>query len=84
MLILHLIKSNSKTINSLYLYLESAYPLSRDELTVIQFDPLEGLARHQVLEACVRHQGAVVKFQHAQLLRGTGARTQVTDTLVRD
>ena len=51
---------------------QSSDSLSGDELTVVEFYSLEVVAAHQVVQAGVGHQGAVVQLQHCQVLTGAG------------
>ena len=56
---------------------------SRDELTVVELDPLEVVAADQVVERCVRDQGQIVQLKDGQVLRRTGRHAQLADPLVR-
>jgi hypothetical protein len=69
-------RSGSGTLESTYIadldagqmVAEAAYPRPRDELAVVEFDSLEVVAVHQVVQAHVSDQRAVVQLY-------TGART---------
>ena len=50
----------------------------------LQFNPLEVVAAHQMVEAEVCDKRTVVELQHLQVLAGAGRHAQLPDGLVRD
>ena len=60
------------------------YPHPRDQLAVVQFDPLEVVAVEEVVQRLVSDQRAVVQLQDVQGLAGTGGGAEVPDALVGD
>lgn len=54
-----------------------------DELTVVQLDALEVVARHQVVQGGVCDQGQVVQLEDGQVLGRAGRHPKLADPLVR-
>lgn len=57
---------------------------SRYHLAVVQFDALQIVTRHQMLQRLVGDQRTVVQLQHGQAFGRTAAGSQLTDAVVRD
>lgn len=63
---------------------ESSDSGSGDQLTVIEFYPLEIMTRHQMVKRLVCDERKVVQLEDRQVLRGAGSHAQLTNALVRD
>lgn len=55
-----------------------------DELTVVQLNPLQVVARHQVVQRMVSDQWQIVKLKDGQMLRGTRCHTKLPDAFISD
>ena len=60
------------------------YPTTRDQLAIVEFDPLQILTTVEMQERHVADEGAVVELDHGQRLGRTQAATQLADAFIRD
>lgn len=67
-----------------HLYPESLDPSPCDLLAVIEFYPFKAVTALQVLQGRICDEGAVVQFNHLQLVVGAGPVPQVTNPIVCD
>lgn len=55
-----------------------------NQLTIVEFDPLQVVTIDQVIEAGICDQGQVIELQHVEMFGGARSRSQLPNALVRD
>ena len=53
-----------------------------NQLTIVEFDPLQIVAIDQMIEAGVSDQGQIIQLQDVEMFRGARSRSQLPNTLI--